>query len=165
MLLIGWLVLLDNICVTHLFIIGRYASFARSDWYTLKGIVGRFHITVSVPWPNDFREIFENVNVRARHREFYEFIYFFYVLKFIDEQILRVPFQIAARSFDHFLPLCFLTVKRKYPSFLAGSLEENFQIFSLSNKLERWKRCVLFKRMNKFKRGCQHPSHKFEIFW
>ena len=70
MVLIGWIVLLDNICVTHLFMIGRYASFARSDWYTLKGILGRFQITVPVPRPNDFREIFENVNVRARHREF-----------------------------------------------------------------------------------------------
>ena len=90
MVLIGCIVLLDNICVTHLFMIGRYASFARSDWYTLKGIVGRFQITVPVPWPNDFREIFENVNVRARHREFYEFIYFFCVLKFIDWQIWNI---------------------------------------------------------------------------
>ena len=145
MLLIGWLVLLDNMCVTHLFIIGRYASFARSDWYTLKGIVGRFHITVPVPWPNDFREIFENVNVRARHREFYEFIYFFCVLKFIDEQILRVPFQIAARSFDHFLPLCFLTVKRKYPSFLSGQLRRKLPNFLVIKPIGKMKTLRTFQ--------------------
>ena len=63
--------------------------------------------------------------------------------------------------FFHYI---FSPLSKNTVHFWAGSLEENFQIFSLSNKLERWKRCVLFKRMNKFKRGCQHPSHKFEKF-
>ena len=145
MVLIGWIVLLDNICVTRLFMIGRYASFARSDWYTLKGIVGRFQITVPVPWPNDFREIFENVNIRARHREFYEFIYFFCVLKFIDEQILRVPFKIAARSFDPFLPLHFLTVKQKYPSFLSGQFRRKLPNFLVIKQIGKMKTLRTFQ--------------------
>ena len=145
MVLIGWIVLLDNICVTHLFMIGQYASFAQSDWYTLRGILGRFQITVPVPWPNDFREIFENVNVRARHREFYEFIYFFCVLKFIDEQILRVPFKIAARSFDPFLPLHFLTVKQKYCSFLSGQLRRKLPNFLVIKQIGKMKTLRTFQ--------------------
>ena len=84
MLLIEWIALLDSIYITYLFMMGRYASFARSDWYTLKGSMNRFHITVPLPRPNDFREIYENVNMRARNREFDQFIYFFCILKFVD---------------------------------------------------------------------------------
>ena len=49
MLLIEWIALLDSIYVTYFFMIGRYASFARSDWYTLKGIMDRFQVAVPLP--------------------------------------------------------------------------------------------------------------------
>ena len=41
---------------------------------TRKGIVSSFQI--AVPWPQDFREIWENIPVRKRQSEFQEFILF-----------------------------------------------------------------------------------------
>ena len=59
--------------------------------------MGSFQITV--PWPQDLREIRENVTERTRHSGFDVSIYLLELLKFIDYRIPRLPFEIVPCAF------------------------------------------------------------------
>ena len=65
---------------------------------TLKVNVGSSRVTV--PWPQDL-EIWQKVIVRIGHRvfEFINLLFFFYLLRFIDYQIPRLPIKIVAYTF------------------------------------------------------------------
>ena len=67
---------------------------------TTKGVVGSSQVTV--PWLQDFREIWEKFTVRRTHFGFHEFICLFHLLKFIDYRILRLPFESVACTFIFF---------------------------------------------------------------
>ena len=58
---------------------------------TRKGIVSSFQI--AVPWPQDFREIWENIPVRKRQSEFQEFI-----LSGKTKSILEMFWELMARE-------------------------------------------------------------------
>ena len=51
---------------------------------------------VAVPWPQDFREIWENVTVRTRHRGFDNHVW---LIKIINYRIPRLPFETAVCTF------------------------------------------------------------------
>ena len=52
-------------------------------------------VQVTVPaWPQDFREIWENVIVRTRHRVLINYV--FYLLKLIDYRIPKLPYKLVA---------------------------------------------------------------------